>query len=192
MIRPNKRAPIRLLICAKLRWTKNYKEVRRQCGTVPEGPLQRSSIYDDKVLHMAAHSKKNNLLLDLLKMIPADRNHELSDIRNTDGNTILHEVATRNAMASAAIELLKRDPELTIAANNLGETPIFCAVRYGLIQMYQILADQMELEKLSVEESKPHLQRNDGTTILHISIAAECFDMFYFYILQFIFLGVVA
>ena len=93
---------------------------------------------------MAAHSKQNDLLLDLLNMEPENLNHKLSDIRNTDGNTILHEVATSNAMVSAARELLRRDPELTIAANNLRETPIFCAARYGLIQMYQILAVQME------------------------------------------------
>ena len=161
---------------------KDYKEVRQLCRKVPEGPLQRISIYDDTVLHMAAHSKQNDLLLDLLKTMPESLNHKLSVIRNTDGNTILHEVATSSAMVSAAREMLRRDLELTIAANNLGETPIFCAARYGLIQMYHILAVQMELEKLSVEESKPHLQRNDGTTILHIFIAAECFGEFYLYI----------
>ena len=168
---------------------KDYKEVRRLCRKVPEWALQRISIYDDTVLHMAAHSKQNDLLLDLLKMMPENLNHKLSDIRNTDGNTIQHEVAISIAMVSAARELLRRDPELTIAANNLGETPIFYAACYGLIQMYQILVVQMELKKLSVEESKPHVLRNNGTTILHISIAAERFGEFYLYIFYTLFIS---
>ena len=139
---------------------KDYKEVRRLCGNVPEGegPLLRISIYDDTVLHMAAHSKEDDLVLDLLKMIPGDRNHKLSDIKNADGNTILHEVAASDSMIRAAIALLERDAELLTKPNELGE--------------------KMELEKLSQEESKALLQRDDGTTVLHISIATECFGEF--------------
>ena len=40
---------------------------------------------------------KKNLVLELLKMLPAD------------GNTILHEVATSNTTISVAEELLRRD-----------------------------------------------------------------------------------
>ena len=144
-IETEQKSPNNVADLRKAMMDKDYKEV-------PEGPLQRISIYEDTVLHMAAHSKQNDLLLDLLKMMPENRNHELSDIRNTDGNTVLHEVATSNAMATAAEELLRIDPDLTIAANNLGQTPIFCAARYGLIQMYQILAVQMDLEKLMLEK----------------------------------------
>ena len=75
---------------SKAMMEKNYKEVRRLCDEVPEGPLQVISIYDDTVLHMAAHSKQEDLVLALLNMIPEDRNHQLSKIKNTDGNTKLH------------------------------------------------------------------------------------------------------
>ena len=162
---------------SKAMMKKNYKEVRRLCDKVPEGegPLQRISIYDDTVLHMAAHSKEDDLVLDLLKMIPEDRNHKLSDIKNADGNTILHEVAASDAMICAAIALLERDAELLTKPNELGEKPIFCAARHGQTDMFLFLAAEMELEKLSPEESKTHLQRDDGTTVLHISVATECF-----------------
>ena len=49
--------------------------------------------------------------------------------------------------------------------------------------MFKFLADKMVLENLSPEESKAHLRRNDGTTVLHISIATECFSEFYLCIL---------
>ena len=123
---------------------------------------------------MAAHSKKKDLVLDLLKILPADCNRKLSGVKNDHGNTILHEVATSDAMKDAGEELLKRYAKLPNASNNLGEKPIFCAARYGQSQMFDFLADKMELEKLSPGESKAHLRRNDGTTVLHISIPTEC------------------
>ena len=165
---------------------KDYREVRRLCGEVSEDLLQINSIYDDTVLHMAAHSKQNDLVLYLLNMIPEDHNHQLSNIKNTDGNTILHEVAADDAMKDAAEELLKRDADLLTASNELGEKPIFCAARYGQSQMFVFLAKKMGLENQSPEESKPHLRRNDGTTVLHVSMATECFGEFCFYILYFI------
>ena len=52
---------------------------------------------------------KKNLVIELLKMLPADGNHQFSDIKNNDGNTTLHEVATSNTTISVAEELLRRD-----------------------------------------------------------------------------------
>ena len=165
---------------------KNYSEVRRICYLHPEYILQKISIYNDTALHMAAHSKQRDLMLDLLKLLPADCNHQLSDIKNNDGNTILHEVATGDAMKDAAEELLKRNADLLTASNELGEKPIFCAARHAQTQMFEFLSDKMELEKLSAEESKAHLQRNDRTTVLHICIATECFCELFLYILHLI------
>ena len=85
--------------------------------------------------------------------------------------------------AADRILLLKRNADLLTKPNKLGEKPIFWAARYGQSQMFQFLADKMELEKPSPEEIKYYLQRNDGTTVLHVSIAAECFGEFYLCIL---------
>ena len=162
---------------------KKYSKVRRLCRAHPEYVLQEISVYNDTALHIAAHSKQTDLVLDLLNILPADDNRKLSGV-NDSGNTVLHEVATSDAMKDAAEELLKRNEDLLTASNVLGEKPIFCAARYGQTQMFKFLADQMELNKLSEEESKAHLRRNDGTTVLHISIATECFGELYLCILH--------
>ncbi|XP_034697721.1 ankyrin repeat-containing protein At5g02620-like isoform X2 [Vitis riparia] len=153
---------------------KDNEHVAEVCHEFPEGPLQRISIYNDTVLHMATHSKQKDLVLKLLNMLPADR--QLSDIKNNDGNTILHEVATSDAMKDVAEELLTRDSDLLIASNDSGETPIFCAARYGQTEMFKFLAGKMGLTKEGPEDYKLYLRRKDGTTVLHISIATECFD----------------
>ena len=129
---------------------------------------------------MAARSKQKDLVLDLLKTLYPDSNlQKLLDVKNKDIYTVLHEVAASDAMKDATEELLKRDVDLLTASNELGEKTIFCATRYGQFQMFKFLANKMELEDLSQEESKSHLRRNDGTTVLHISIAAKCFGESY-------------
>ena len=85
-------------------------------------------------------------------------------------------------MEDAAAELLRRDHNLLISRNELGEKPIFCAARFGRTRMFLFLGNEMELKKISPEDSKAHLQRNDGTTVLHVSIATECFGEFYLFI----------
>ncbi|XP_034681907.1 uncharacterized protein LOC117911615 isoform X1 [Vitis riparia] len=83
-------------------------------------------------------------------------------------------------MKDVAEEMLKRDPELLIARNDLGETPIFCAARYGQTEMFKFLAGEMKLTERNPEDGKQYLQRNDRTTVLHISIFTECFDLAHF------------
>lgn len=126
---------------------------------------------------MAAHAAQSDVVLDLLNMLPKDLNRPLADIKNNDGNTILHEAATSHGMIDVTEELLRRDAGLLIACNNLGEKPIFCAARYGQTSMFDFLAWKMGLGQQSPEDCKAHLQRNDGTTVLHISIATECFHL---------------
>lgn len=78
-------------------------------------------------------------------------------------------------MTGVAEEMLKRGLELQqllIARNDLGETPIFCAARYGQTEMFKFLAREMKL----TEDGKQYLQRTDRTTVLHISIFTECFE----------------
>ncbi|RVW75840.1 hypothetical protein CK203_055125 [Vitis vinifera] len=51
--------------------------------------------------------------------------------KTTPAAILLHEVAASDTMKDVAERMLKRGPELLIARNDLGETPIFCAARYG-------------------------------------------------------------
>ncbi|KAJ9679556.1 hypothetical protein PVL29_021467 [Vitis rotundifolia] len=145
---------------------KQDKKVIQVCQALPEGPLQRVCANNDTVLHMAARSEQSDLVPELLELLPGDRSHRLVDIKNNAGDTILHEVATSDNMIGG----------LLFEKNYSGEMPIFCAARYGQILMFIFLADKMKLKKRSSEEGKPHLQRNDRTTVLHISIVTECFE----------------
>ncbi|KAJ9705701.1 hypothetical protein PVL29_003669 [Vitis rotundifolia] len=156
--------------------SKDDKKVTQLCSSHREGPLQRISVYNDTVLHMASRFKRRKLVRDLLEMLPKDCNHELAATENNAGSNILHEVAASDTMKDVAEEMLKRDPELLIARNELGETPIFCAARYGQTEMFKFLAGEMKLTERNPEDGKHYLQRNDRTTVLHISIFTECFE----------------
>ena len=111
----------------------------------------------------------------LLRMLPNQENLPvpLWNIKNNEGNTILHELASSDSWKESATDVEKRyigkDQELLIARNELGETPIFCA---------ENLAEEMKLTEDGPENLKPYLRRGDGTTVLHISIFTECFSEF--------------
>ncbi|RVW64857.1 hypothetical protein CK203_066365 [Vitis vinifera] len=159
--------------------SKDDKKVTQLCSSHREGPLQRISVYNDTVLHMASRFKRSKLVRDLLEMLPKECNHKLAATENNAGSNILHEVAASDTMKDVAEEMLKRDPELLIARNDLGETPIFCAARYGQTEMFKFLAGEMKLTERNPEDGKQYLQRNDRTTVLHISIFTECFGEFF-------------
>ncbi|KAL6313195.1 hypothetical protein AAG906_016793 [Vitis piasezkii] len=156
--------------------SKDDNKVTQLCREHREDPLQRISVYNDTVLHMASRFKRSILVRDLLEMLPKECNHELAATKNKAGSNILHEVAASDAMKDVAEEMLKRDPKLLIARNDLGETPIFCAAHYGQTEMFKFLAGEMKLTERNPEDGKQYLQRNDSTTVLHISIFTECFE----------------
>ncbi|WJZ95933.1 hypothetical protein VitviT2T_014664 [Vitis vinifera] len=156
---------------------KNPKDV---LGFLPvdEGPLHKITIHKDTVLHMACYSKQCDLALELLQLLPPSLNQRFANSKNDVDNTILHEVATYNAMTDVATEILNRAPELLTARNILGETPLFRAVRYGKDEMFKLLAEKLDRMDFETEEDrKACLRRNDGTTILHISVFTENFDL---------------
>ena len=142
----------------------------------PEHPVQEiSDIYNNTFLHMAIRFKEKDLVNKLLEELAKEDNRTvLSNKKNNEGNTILHEVATSDTMQDVAEKMLKIDPQLLIARNKLGETPIFCAARYGQFEMFWFLAVQLK-QTVSPEVAESCLQRTDGTTVLHISIFSECF-----------------
>ncbi|KAL6332613.1 hypothetical protein AAG906_009933 [Vitis piasezkii] len=150
-----------------------------------EGPLQTiSNIHDNTFLHLAIRFKQKDMVEELLTMLPEEGNPPLWNIKNKEGNTILHELACSDSMKNLAGKVLGRyEPYedkhtelemLLTARNEFGETPIFCAARHGQTEMFEFLAEKMNLNNRS-EEVKHHLQRDDKTTVLHISITTECF-----------------
>ncbi|KAL6332618.1 hypothetical protein AAG906_009938 [Vitis piasezkii] len=132
---------------------------------IDKSALQKISIYNDTVLHMASRLKEKNLVGDLLDLLPEDYKHQLAAKENNVGSSILHEVAASDTMKDEATKMVKRDPELLLAHNKLGETPFF------------FLAGEMKLDERSPEDGKQYLRRNDKTTVLHISVVIECFEL---------------
>ena len=101
---------------------------------------------------------------------------------------MLHEVAAASgdSMKDVAEEMLMRDRELLFARNNLGGTPIFCAARYGQTEMFKFLAGEMKLTERTPKDgdNKHYLQRNDGTTVLHVTTFTEFFREFFLSTIQ--------
>ena len=160
---------------------KKKKYVARVCGDQPpENPLQSfSNSCNSTFLHMAIRFKQKDLVNELLGMLSEQIHPPLWNIKNKEGNNILHELACSDSMKNLAEKVLKiceyKDQKLLTARNEFGETPIFCAARHGQTEMFEFLAEKMNLNNRSEEEVKHHLQRSDDTTVLHISITTECF-----------------
>ncbi|KAL6333862.1 hypothetical protein AAG906_031161 [Vitis piasezkii] len=143
---------------------KKNKYLAQICGDQPlEDPLQTiSNIYDNTFLHLAIRFKQKDMVIELLRMLPKEGKPPLWNIKNKEGNTILHELACSDSMKKRAQEVLKifrRDA-------------YFCAARHGQTEMFKFLAEEMKQKK---QDGKSHLQRRDNTTVLHISITTECF-----------------
>ena len=111
-------------------------------------------------------------------MLPKDCKHQLTAKDNNVDSSILHEVTASDTMKNEATKMVETDPELLLARNKLGETPIFCAAQHGQTEMFKFLAGKMKLDERSPEDAKQYLRRNDKTTVLHISVVIECFDEF--------------
>uniref|UniRef100_A0A5B7ALN6 PGG domain-containing protein n=1 Tax=Davidia involucrata TaxID=16924 RepID=A0A5B7ALN6_DAVIN len=156
------------------------RKVIELCRQIPEGPLHILTIHNDTVLHMATYSKQKELVLNLLKEVPENQSDKLTH-QNEIGNTILQEAATSNRIVPAAEEMLRRAPELLSMRNRNGETALFRAARFGKNDMFRFLDDQVNKilgsDHGREADRKAFYHRNDNTTILHISILNEYFDL---------------
>ncbi|CAH1448929.1 unnamed protein product [Lactuca virosa] len=111
-----------------------YKYAQEEYWDVVEGILSHGRVtVTDKitnngntVLHVAVGISKNPELLEkLLERIP--ENTQLMELRNSDGSTLLH-VAAIIGNTQAADILVARNPELLLAEDNEGQTPLALAL----------------------------------------------------------------
>ncbi|CAK9182225.1 unnamed protein product [Ilex paraguariensis] len=151
-------------------------KVIQLCRKTPEGPLHILTIHQDTVLHMATYSKQKDLVLSLLQELTEGQFAKLMHPNDT-GNTILHEAATSDRIVPAAREMLIKAPKLLSMRNRRGETALFRAARYGKTMMFEFLDDETNKSIKNAEELKAFHYRNDKTTILHMSILTEHFDL---------------
>ncbi|GMP75640.1 hypothetical protein CsSME_00032650 [Camellia sinensis var. sinensis] len=92
---------------------------------------------------MATYSKQKELVLELFRLLPDNDSNENIIAQNDIGNTILHEAATSNRIVDAAQEMLRKAPELLRKKNDRGETALFQAARYGKMEMFKFLDDEV-------------------------------------------------
>lgn len=146
------------------------------CKRIPKGPLHTITIHHDTILHMAIYSKQKRLVIELLNLVHEVHHHKLT-CQNDVGNTILHEAATSDRIVPAALEMLRKAPTLLSMPNRRGETPIFRAARYGKNSMYTLLDAEMCKTIESDADLRSFHFRDDKTSILHISILTEHYDL---------------
>jgi hypothetical protein len=133
------------------------------------------TIHDDTVLQTATYSKQPNLVLSLLDALPHAHLDKMTR-QNLVGNTVLHDAATSNQSLVVAMKVLEKAPGLLCMRNQLGETALFRAVRYGKMEVFDFLAGKI----MGYDEAtqKPFLQRSDKTTILHMAILVQQYGLF--------------
>ncbi|KAH7561037.1 hypothetical protein ACOSP7_016419 [Xanthoceras sorbifolium] len=150
------------------------KKVIELCRKVPDHALHILTVHDDTVIHMAVYSKKSDLVLKLLDELP-DMYLDKMTRQNQAGNTILHETATSNHALPVADKVLRTAPGLLGMRNNNGETALFRSARYGKSEIFNFLAGK--LSGYDQASKMPFLQRTDKTSVLHMSILAEHYDV---------------
>lgn len=141
-----------------------------------DGPFHILTIHNDSVLHIASYYKCNDLVLKLLNQLPEDQHNKLT-LKNEAGNTILHATATNNKTIGAAVGLLDRAPSLLTMTDNLGETALFRAARYGKTKIFNFLKEQISTKfpEVPADLRKIGLLRDDKATMLHVAIHSENF-----------------
>ncbi|GKV49859.1 hypothetical protein SLEP1_g56586 [Rubroshorea leprosula] len=131
---------------------------------------------EDTVFHIAAYMGSINLLRDLFEKITTPRECVFT-MKNSHGNTLLHEVVMSNNVKAVQflvdkIAYEERAGKL-MGRNNLGETALYRAAAFGNKATVKYLVDEVERQKGNV---KDHFTRTDGLSILHIAIMNEKFE----------------
>ncbi|PWA89628.1 ankyrin repeat-containing domain, PGG domain protein [Artemisia annua] len=145
------------------------------CRELPDGPFHILTIHSDSVLYIASYYKRNNLVLLLISQLSQDQYDKLTS-KNEAGNTILHATATNNKTVGAAAEMLRLAPSLLTMTDKLGETALFHAARYGKTKIFNFLEEQVR-NYLTQENLRTFLLKDNTSTILHVAIHSENFEL---------------
>ena len=118
----------------------------------------------DTALHLAVKEGETTIALQLIDAIV---NEDSLGIRNATGDTPLHLAAALDDLAVCQRIFAKSQKIVTIR-NNKGETPVFFAALHGKKKAFLLLHSFNQDEQL--------LRRENGDTILHITIANNNFS----------------
>ncbi|KAH9700633.1 ANK REP REGION domain-containing protein [Citrus sinensis] len=123
---------------------------------------------------MATYFKRDDLALKLLDEIPELYIHKMTR-QNKAGNTVLHATATSSRALPVADKLLRKAPGLLGMRNNNGETALFRSARYGKADIFNFLAGK--IADYDQPSKQPFLQRNDQSTVLHMAVISQHFEL---------------
>lgn len=127
---------------------------------------------DETALHLALSEGKIEEAKKLLKIID---DHAVRKMTNNRNENPLH-LAVLLGEAKMCKLLVDKDPELIAARNKDGETPLFLAAKHGKKGAFYALHPKCPIkENRYIKHDIFHCKRNDGSSILHITILGEYF-----------------
>ncbi|GKV47201.1 hypothetical protein SLEP1_g54120 [Rubroshorea leprosula] len=134
----------------------------------------------DTVFHIAAYMGSKDLLEDLLKMVAMPRKCEVFTMKNSHGNTLLHEAVASNKFKAVKFLVDEiahegRAMRMLMDRNNLGETALYRAAAFGNKATVEYLVNEVEHQKGNLKDDH-FTRKSDGPSILHIAIMNEKFE----------------
>ncbi|XXG52120.1 hypothetical protein AAC387_Pa03g0517 [Persea americana] len=137
--------------------------------------IQTASITSSKetVLHIAISDNRSDMAKRLVGIV-GDGNM-IKQMSNDQGNNPLH-LAASLGQADMCMLMVDRDLELIMSRNMDGETPLFLAALHGRKEAFYTLHYKWSSNK-GQHEDFSHCKRNDGNSILHVTILGEYFDL---------------
>ncbi|TQD99261.1 hypothetical protein C1H46_015050 [Malus baccata] len=145
---------------------RTYKFNKKACGA----KITKSG---DTALHVAVSDGQDEHVEELVKLITAEE----CKIQNERGNTPLHIAAWMGNVTMCSC-LANGHPSLVTTFNVDNETPLFLAAVYGKKDAF-LCMHQIYIPTLGDDPRKRYnyCRRNNGDTILHVTIAREYFDL---------------
>ncbi|XP_028786482.1 uncharacterized protein LOC114742375 [Neltuma alba] len=153
----------------------------------PIALMQTFDLSDNTAIHVAAQSNDPHLIRKLLDMLPQD-----SDCRgalrtgNVHKNTLLHQVIHCKNLEMVDTVLnyeeqrrlkLPGDEDLLELPNDLGETPLYRAAKYGKLNMLKHMARFVDIRRHFYRRPRHEDTVPDRTSILHIAIIGQYFEV---------------
>ncbi|GLU15508.1 hypothetical protein SLE2022_319890 [Rubroshorea leprosula] len=134
----------------------------------------------DTVFHIAAYMGSIDLLGDLFDMDAMPRKCEVFTMKNSHGNTLLHEVVMSNKFKAVKFLVDEiahegRAMRMLMDRNNLGETVLYRAAAFGNKATVEYLVNEVEHQKGNLKDDH-FTRKSDGLSILHIAIMNEKFE----------------
>ncbi|CAN6561254.1 unnamed protein product [Malus baccata var. baccata] len=145
---------------------RTYKFNKKACGA----KITKSG---DTALHVAVSDGQDEHVEELVKLITAEE----CKIQNERGNTPLHIAAWMGNVTMCSC-LANGHPSLVTTFNVDNETPLFLAAVYGKKDAF-LCMHHIYIPTLGDDPRKRYnyCRRNNGDTILHVTIAREYFDL---------------